>query len=89
MDNETMSLEIFNYGLYTLKGFFTYRLLINSGEFRGIYLNLNGGTLWILPVSVKDFAFKEGGSWFNWDKGSVFPEPSLELSDTEKIKEVM
>ena len=45
MDNETMSLEIFNYGLYTLKGFFTYRLLINSGEFRGIYLNLNGGTL--------------------------------------------
>ena len=42
MDNETMSLEIFYYGLYTLKGFFTYRLLINSGEFRGIYLNLNG-----------------------------------------------
>ena len=45
MDNETMSLEMFYYGLYTLKGFFTYRLLINSGEFRGIYLNLNGGTL--------------------------------------------
>ena len=61
MDNETMSLEIFYYGLYTLKGFFTYRLLVNSGESleQSIWI-LMGGTLWILPVSVWDLALKGG-----------------------------
>ena len=31
-DDEALSLEIFRYGLYSLKGFFTYRVLTNSGE---------------------------------------------------------
>lgn len=89
MDNETMSLEIFYYGLYTLKGFFTYRLLINSGESleQSIWI-LMGGTLWILPVSVCDLALKEGGSWFIRDKQLVFPESAYIVSDTEQVKDV-
>ena len=31
-DNEAFSLEVFYYGLYTLKGSLTCRVLINSGE---------------------------------------------------------
>ena len=31
-DNATLNLVIFYYRLYTLKGFFTYRVLINLGE---------------------------------------------------------
>ena len=31
-DNETLSLLICHYGLYSLKGFFTYRVLISSGD---------------------------------------------------------
>ena len=39
MGRETLSLGIFYYGLYTLKGFFSYRVMINSG-LAGIYSNL-------------------------------------------------
>ena len=38
-----LSIIIFYYIFYALKGFFTYRILITSGKrFCGIYLNING-----------------------------------------------
>lgn len=68
------SLELCNLLLLTLclEGFFIYRTLINSEKrfWESVWI-LVGGALWIFPVSVKDFAFKEGGSWFSWDKESV------------------
>lgn len=39
--NETLSFVIFCYGLYTLKGLFSYGVLIDSRMgFLGVYLNL-------------------------------------------------
>ena len=81
MDNEALSLVIFYYGLYALKGFFTNRVLINSGKkLWGIYLNLDG-------KYTMDCAHKESGSWFNRDKWSVFPESALLLSEMEPTKD--
>lgn len=60
MDNETMSLEIFYYGLYTLKGSFIYRLLINSEKkFSGICLILMENALQILPALIGDFVHRK------------------------------
>lgn len=37
-DHEVLSLVMFDYSLYALKGFFTYRILIHSGKrFQEIY----------------------------------------------------
>ena len=83
---------LFYYGLYALRSFFTYRVLINSGKkFWGeSFWILMGGTLWIVMwlTSVGDFAHKESGSWFNRDKWSVFPESALILSEMEQIKDI-
>ena len=62
MGHETLSLGVFYYGLYTLKDFFSYRVMINASLAVGV-----GGwsiqiLMWILPISVGDFANKEVGS---------------------------
>lgn len=49
---------------------------------------LIGGALWILPISVGDFAYRKCGSWFNNDKWSVFPESALVPWEIEQIKDV-
>lgn len=54
---------------YSIMGFMpwrAYRILINSGErFWGLSLNPDGSALWILPISVRDFAHKEDSTWLN------------------------
>ena len=45
-----------------------------------------GGMLWILTISVGDFAPKEHVSWFNRDKWSVFQESALASSEMEEGK---
>ena len=66
MGHETLSLEIFYYGLYTLKDFLSYRVMINSVCFffgGGVSIQISmRSALWILPISVGDFAHKEVGS---------------------------
>lgn len=68
MGHETLSLENFYYGLYTLKDFFSYRVMINSGLFfvvvvGGVSIQISmRSALWILPISVGDFAHKEDSS---------------------------
>ena len=62
MGHETLSLGVFYSGLYTLKDFFSYRVMINASLAVGV-----GGwsiqiLMWILPISVGDFAHKEVGS---------------------------
>ena len=49
--------------LYILKGFLTFRTLINSGKrFGGIYLNLDRRYAVNLPISTEYFVHKEDGS---------------------------
>lgn len=65
----SLSLVIFFYRLYILKDVFTYMVLIDSGKrFWGIHLSIICYALWILPVSVEDFAHKQDGSLSNEDK---------------------
>lgn len=74
--------------LDALKSYIIYRLLNNSEEsFWGMYLNLDGDAVWILPISVEDFVHKEDGSWSSKDKWSVSPDSALVLE--EHIKDVV
>ena len=59
-DNEALSCIIFYYGLYVLKDFFSYRLLINSRKRfggRGHSFRIIVDALNILIISVGDFAY--------------------------------
>ena len=52
-----------------LKGFFTYRILINSAKmlWRSLWI-LMSAALWIFPTWIEDFFHKESGSWINKEK---------------------
>ena len=41
--------------------------LILERDFEGSIRNVMGAVLWILLISVGDFAFKDSGGWFNRD----------------------
>lgn len=59
-DNEALSYIIFYYGLYVLKDFFSYRLLINSRKRfwgRGYSFRIMIYALNILIISASDFAY--------------------------------
>lgn len=60
--DEALSLLIFYYKLDDLKGLFVFRVLTLKKGFEGSTCILIGGALWILPMSVEDFAHMEGDS---------------------------
>lgn len=57
-NNRAQTYVIIYYELYTLEDLFTYVILIlGRGSERSVKIFI--GTLWIVPISVEDFANKE------------------------------
>lgn len=84
-NNEALSLIFFHYQLNSLQGFSINRILINSGRgFERCIWILISGVLWILPISIQDFASKECVSSFNRDKWQL----ALVPSETQQINYV-
>lgn len=66
--------------------FIGYWLILGRGFEESVWIFM-GGVLWILPP-VENPVHKDSYSWFNSDKWSMFPEPSLILSEKEQVKDV-
>ena len=58
-----------------------YRVwLILGRSFEVSFWNLIEEILWVLPISVGDFAHKESGYWFNGDKMISVSEKKVSLA---------
>ena len=63
-----------------LKGLFIGYWLILGRSFEVSFWNLIEEILWVLPISVGDFAHKKSGYWFNGDKMISVSEKKVSLA---------
>lgn len=63
-----------------------YQLISRKSFERSIW-NMIRNTLWILPISVEDFAYRENGNCSNRDNWLVLSDSATVLSKTEQIND--